>query len=70
MTVFDTTNKSDHTKSLAFFDPNGGVTIQRYDTLKYKQFDKLTDKQLGFFWQPQEVDILRYAKDFKDLTEH
>ena len=48
MTVFDTTNKSDHTKSLAFFDPNGGVTIQRYDTLKYKQFDKLTDKQLGF----------------------
>lgn len=70
MTVFDTTNKSDHTKSLAFFDPNGGVTIQRYDTLKYKQFDKLTDKQLGFFWQPQEVDILRDAKDFKDLTEH
>ena len=70
MTVFDTTNKSDHTKSLAFFDPNGGVTIQRYDTLKYKQFDKLTNQQLGFFWQPQEVDILRDSKDFKDLTEH
>ena len=70
MTVFDTKNKSDHTKSLAFFDPNGGVTIQRYDTLKYKQFDKLTNQQLGFFWQPQEVDILRDAKDFKDLTEH
>jgi ribonucleoside-diphosphate reductase beta chain len=70
MSVFDTTNKSDHTKSLAFFDPNGGVTIQRYDTLKYKQFDKLTNQQLGFFWQPQEVDILRDSKDFKDLTEH
>ena len=70
MTIFDTNNKSDHTKSLAFFDPNGGVTIQRYDTLKYKQFDKLTNQQLGFFWQPQEVDILRDAKDFKDLTEH
>ena len=70
MTVFDTNNKSDHTKSLAFFDPNGGVTIQRYDTLKYKQFDKLTNQQLGFFWQPQEIDILRDAKDFKDLTDH
>lgn len=70
MTIFDTANKSDHTKSLAFLDPNGGVTIQRYDTLKYKQFDKLTDKQLGFFWQPQEVDVLRDAKDFKDLTTH
>jgi ribonucleoside-diphosphate reductase beta chain len=70
MSVFDTENKSDHTQSLAFLDPNGGVTIQRYDTMKYKQFEKLTEKQLGFFWLPQEVDILRDAKDFKDLTEH
>jgi ribonucleoside-diphosphate reductase beta chain len=67
-TVFDANDKSDHTKSLAFLDPNGGVSIQRYDTLKYKQFDKLTDKQLGFFWRPEEVDILRDAKDFKDLS--
>jgi ribonucleoside-diphosphate reductase beta chain len=70
MSVFDTENKSDHTQSLAFLDPQGGVTIQRYDTMKYKQFEKLTEKQLGFFWLPQEVDILRDAKDFKDLTEH
>jgi len=69
-TVFDANDKSDHTKSLAFLDPNGGVSIQRYDTLKYKQFDKLTDKQLGFFWRPEEVDILRDAKDFKDLTDN
>ena len=69
-TVFDISNKKDHTKKLAFFDPTGGVSIQRYDTMKYKQFDKLTEKQLGFFWQPQEVDILRDAKDFKDLTEN
>jgi ribonucleoside-diphosphate reductase beta chain len=44
--------------------------MQRYDTLKYKQFDKLTDKQLGFFWRPEEVDISKDAKDFKDLTAH
>ena len=67
-TVFDANDKTDHTKSLAFLDPHGGVSIQRYDTLKYKQFDKLTDRQLGFFWLPQEVDILRDAKDFKDLS--
>lgn len=69
-TVFDAANRSDHTKNLAFFDPSGGVTIQRYDTMKYKQFDKLTEKQLGFFWRPEEVDIFRDAKDFKDLTSH
>ena len=70
MSVFNAKNKQDHTKALAFLDPNGGVTIQRYDMLKYKQFDKLTDKQLGFFWRPEEVDVLKDANDFKNLTDH
>jgi len=70
MSVFNVDNRSDHTKNLAFLDPNGGVSIQRYDTMKYKSLDKLTESQLSFFWLPTEVDILRDAKDFKDLTDH
>ena len=70
MTVFNSKNKQDHTKAKAFLDPSGGVTIQRYDMLKYKQFDKLTDKQLGFFWRPEEVDCNKDANDFKLLTEN
>jgi ribonucleoside-diphosphate reductase beta chain len=70
MSVFNTANKADHTKVTMFLDPSGGPTIQRYDTLKYKSFDKLTDSQLGFFWRPEEVDIYQDAKDFKGLTEH
>ena len=69
MTVFNTASTK-HTEALAFLDPNGPTGIQRYETLKYRQFDKLTDKQLGFFWRPEEVDVLRDAKDFKELTEH
>ena len=70
MSVFNAQNKADHTKALAFLDPAGGVTIQRYDMLKYKQFDKLTDKQLGFFWRPEEVDVTKDSSDFKNLTAH
>lgn len=70
MSVFNVENRVDHTSVAAFLDPSGGPTIQRYDTLKYKQFDQLTDKQLGFFWRPEEVDIYQDAKDFKNLTEH
>lgn len=66
MSVFNI-NKKSNTERLAFLD--GSVDIARYDTLKYRQFDKLTEKQNGFFWQPQEVDVLRDAKDFKELTE-
>ena len=70
MAVLNLNQERDHVTSLAFLDPNGGVAIQRYDTLKYRQFDKLTDKQLGFFWRPEEVDVLRDAKDFRELTDH
>ena len=68
--VFNSDNKTDHTKALAFLDSSGAVAIQRYDTLKYKQFDKLTDKQLGFFWRPEEVDVTKDSNDFKNLTDH
>jgi ribonucleoside-diphosphate reductase beta chain len=68
MSVFNL-RKTDHTQSLAFLDTNGTPAVQRYDTLKYRQFDKLTDKQLGFFWRPEEVDVMRDAKDFKELTD-
>lgn len=70
MSVLNLKRNRDHTNSLAFLDPQGTIGMQRYDTLKYRQFDKLTDKQLGFFWRPEEVDVLRDAKDFKDLTPH
>jgi ribonucleoside-diphosphate reductase beta chain len=70
MSVFNINNKNHHTSALAFLDPNGSSPIQRYDVLKYRQFEKLTEKQNGFFWQPQEIDVLRDAKDFKELTDH
>jgi ribonucleoside-diphosphate reductase beta chain len=66
--VFDSTNKKDATQVRAFFDD--APTIARYDKVKYQWLEKLTDKQLGFFWRPEEVDIYKDAKDFKDLTAH
>ena len=67
--VFNSKNTKDHTTATMFLDASGGVTMQRYDVLKYRQFDKITEKQLGFFWRPEEVDVLRDAKDFKELTD-
>jgi ribonucleoside-diphosphate reductase beta chain len=66
--VFDSNNKKDHLTVKAFFDD--APTIARYDRQKYPWIEKLTDKQLGFFWRPEEVDIYKDAKDFKDLTPH
>ena len=61
-------NKKSHLEKNMFLDE--GVDIQRYDELKYPQIDKIADKQLGFFWRPEEVDISKDKKDFDSLTEH
>lgn len=61
-------NKKHHTKRKMFLD--GSVDIQRYDEVKYPQFEKLTTKELGFFWRPEEIDLIQDAKDFKNLSEH
>ena len=38
----------DFTKQPMFFGEDGGV--QRYDTFKYPQFDKLNQTMIGYFW--------------------
>mgnify|MGYP001766241044 CR=1 FL=1 len=68
MSVFNVLNRNDHTKAKMFFDDS--VTIARYDKQKYPFLEKLTEKQLGFFWRPEEVDVYRDSKDFKALTVH
>ncbi|AGS80932.1 ribonucleotide reductase of class Ia (aerobic), beta subunit [Caulobacter phage Cr30] len=64
MSIFNTT-KVDHLKQPMFLGEP--VNIARYDTVKYNQFEKLTDKALGFFWRPQEVELSKDSKDFKKL---
>ena len=65
--VFDK-KKSDPTLAKVFLDNT--VNVARYDKQKYPHFEKLTDKQLGFFWRPEEIDALRDSKDFKALSSH
>ena len=46
------------------------VNVARYDRQKYPIFEKLIEKQLSFFWRPEEVDLSRDRKDFIALPEH
>ena len=61
-------NKKSHLKKNMFFDE--GVDIARYDQVKYPQIDKITEKQLGFFWRPEEVDVSKDKADFNKLSKH
>ena len=46
------------------------VNVSRYDIQKYTIFEKLIEKQLSFFWRPEEIDLATDRKDFNELSEH
>ena len=43
------------------------VNVARFDKQKFKIFEKLTEKQLSFFWRPEEVDVTKDKIDFAKL---
>lgn len=44
------------------------VNVSRYDQQRYNAFEKLIEKQLSFFWRPEEVDVSKDRADWQSLT--
>ncbi|WDE97976.1 ribonucleotide-diphosphate reductase subunit beta [Lentisphaera profundi] len=59
---------NDPLKEPMFFGNN--VNVSRYDQQKHPVFEQLIEKQLSFFWRPEEVDLSRDRSDFKKLPPH
>ncbi|MEG6065943.1 class Ia ribonucleoside-diphosphate reductase subunit beta [Enterobacter asburiae] len=45
------------------------VNVSRYDQQKYRLFEKLIEKQLSFFWRPEEVDISKDRIEFNNKLQ-
>jgi ribonucleoside-diphosphate reductase beta chain len=46
------------------------VNIARFDKQKFEIFEKLTEKQLSFFWRPEEIDVSKDKMDFAKLPDN
>ena len=44
------------------------VNVARYDQQRYPIFEKLIERQLSFFWRPEEVDMSKDRSDFAKLN--
>jgi ribonucleoside-diphosphate reductase beta chain len=55
-------------KEPMFFGQN--VNVARYDQQKYPIFEKLIEKQLSFFWRPEEVDLSTDSREYANLPEN
>jgi ribonucleoside-diphosphate reductase beta chain len=52
-----------------FLDPQGPVTIQRFEEVKYNKLVKYEQTARGFFWIPEEISLTKDSSDFKDASE-
>lgn len=46
------------------------INIARYDQQSKPIFEKLTEKQISFFWRPEEIDVSKDRLDYMNLPEH
>lgn len=61
-------NKNNQLLEPMFFGQS--VNVARFDQQKHEIFEKLIEKQLSFFWRPEEVDVARDRIDYQALPEH
>jgi len=68
--LFNLENKKSTLECKMFLDDdNNGVTLARFEQIKYPRIQKLRDIQEGFFWRPQEIDLTKDQRDFNSLNE-
>ena len=62
--IFNKTISNTLTQPMFFGDT---VNVARFDKQKFEMFEKLTEKQLSFFWRPEEIDVSKDKMDFAKL---
>jgi ribonucleoside-diphosphate reductase beta chain len=65
-TTFNTINNNPLKEPMFLGTP---VNVARYDQQKHAIFEHLTEKQLSFFWRPEEVDLSRDRVDYSELGD-
>ncbi|MDO4441839.1 MAG: class Ia ribonucleoside-diphosphate reductase subunit beta [Moraxella sp.] len=65
--IFCQTKNDVLTEPMFFGQP---VNVARYDQQKHPIFEQLIEKQLSFFWRPEEIDVSRDRIDFGNLSVH
>ena len=65
-TTFNPVNNNQLAEPMFFGNP---VNVARYDQQKHAIFETLTEKQISFFWRPEEVDVSKDKIDFESLSD-
>jgi ribonucleoside-diphosphate reductase beta chain len=65
-TTFNQVSNNPLNEPMFFGNP---VNVSRFDQQKHVIFEKLIEKQISFFWRPEEVDVSKDRSDFQKLSD-
>jgi ribonucleoside-diphosphate reductase beta chain len=66
---YNLSKQTNYLKRSMFLDPEGPVTVQRFEEVRYPRIQKFEETARGFFWVPEEITLTKDKIDFKEATE-
>jgi ribonucleoside-diphosphate reductase beta chain len=66
---YNLSKQTNYLKRKMFLDPEGPVTVQRFEEVKYPKIQKFEELARGFFWVPEEISLTKDKIDHKDATD-
>lgn len=67
--TYTTFNQTPNNALLEPMFMGNSVNVSRYDIQKHASFEKLIEKQLSFFWRPEEIDVSKDRSDWQGLSD-
>ena len=66
---YNLSKQTNYLKRKMFLDPEGPVTVQRFEEVKYPKIAKFEELARGFFWVPEEISLTKDKIDHKDASD-
>jgi ribonucleoside-diphosphate reductase beta chain len=66
---YNLSKQTNYTQRTMFLDPEGPVTVQRFEEVKYPKIQKFEETARGFFWVPEEVSLTKDKIDHKEASD-
>jgi len=66
---YNLSKQTNYLKRKMFLDPEGPVTVQRFEEVKFPRIAKFEELARGFFWVPEEINLHKDKMDHKDASD-
>ena len=66
---YNLSKQTNYLKRKMFLDPEGPVTVQRFEEVKYPKIQKFEELARGFFWVPEEISLTKDKMDHREASD-